>query len=104
MRWSRRNMTAYCRRPSRPGDGSASGSGSGRQLEGKVRALADFPPRRDGASMPLDDALNDRQTHARPFKFPFSVQPLKNREQARRVRHIEARAIVANTVGHLALT
>jgi len=47
-------------------------------------------------AMAMDDALHNRQSDARAFKFIRAMQPLKNSEQFVCILHVEARAVVAD--------
>ena len=52
--------------------------------------------------MALQDALHDRKTQTGAFKFAFSVQSLKIREQVLSMGHVKTRAVVPDAVNGLA--
>src|SRR5213592_590472 len=52
----------------------------------------------NAASVPMKDALNQRQTHTRSLKFIFMMQALKDAKQFVSVFGIEANTIVLHVV------
>src|SRR5947207_12459727 len=65
-----------------------------RQGEIKRGAFIEFAFRPNLAAVPMDDALDEGQAHARAFEFFLVVQPLKNAEEFVRVLRIETDAVV----------
>ena len=59
-------------------------------------ALVQFGLGPDLAAMAENDPLYCGQADARPGKLTGPVQPLERREQFFRMRHVEARAVVAD--------
>src|SRR5258708_39898255 len=57
-----------------------------------------FALRPDAPTVPVDDALHRRQSHARSLELVGRVQALKGREKLVRMRHVEAGAVVADVV------
>jgi tetratricopeptide (TPR) repeat protein len=60
----------------------------------KGRALVDRALGADLSSMPVDDALNGRQSYSGAFELFSQVQPLKHTEEFVDILHVKARAIV----------
>src|SRR5207253_10666327 len=74
-----------------------------RQREIEGRALADSRLRPDAAAMAQDDLLHQCEADTRALEFAGAVQPLEGAEQARGMRHVEARAAVGDEVHRLAV-
>jgi len=47
--------------------------------------------------------MDDRQAHARAFEFLFLVQTLENAEELSGVFHVEAHAVILDTVHRFAV-
>jgi hypothetical protein len=71
---------------------------SARYRKIKSCSLVRFGLSPDSAAVAVNDALEQRQTHAGAFELFGSMQPLEYAEQFAGVRHVEADTIVAYKV------
>src|SRR5215471_2769544 len=81
----------------RPTESLAYASPSGptkREIESRAFVASGLCP--NPSAMPGDHALHGRKTDAGPWKFRLAVQPLKWREQAAGVGHVESGAIITH--------
>jgi hypothetical protein len=69
-----------------------------RKREEECRTFAELRLRPDFAAVLMDDALDDRQSHAGPRKLGLRMQALERREQPMRLSHSEADAVVPDEV------
>jgi hypothetical protein len=53
-------------------------------------------------SVPMDNALNGRQSYTGPFKFFGQVQPLKNAEEFIDISHVKPSAVIPHEHLHVA--
>src|SRR5579863_2520284 len=72
------------------------------EREEKRRSLIDRRLGPYSATVPLNDALHNRQAHSGTFEIARFVQALKNSEKLFRVLHLEAHPVVADKHNALA--
>src|SRR2546422_1927634 len=68
----------------------------------KRRALIDGRLGPDAPTVAMDDALHNRQAHARPFILFGAVQALEHAEELANVLHMKAHTIVLDEIDALA--
>src|SRR6185312_14895987 len=94
----RGSRTAPLPAPSR----SARRRGGRREREVERRPLPQLALGPDTAAVALNDALDDRQAHARSFELRLRMQALEHAEQLARVLHLETDSVVTHEVEGLA--
>src|SRR5690606_14198874 len=71
------------------------------QREIERRSASGLGLRPDASAVPLDDLLDDGETHAHAFELARLVQSLEYTEELAGVTHVEAHAVVAHEVDAL---